>query len=403
MDPPKSLALVSAAYPPYSWGGIDTQTYDLAHQLSTIGIEVTVFCGGGRRPTVVQESENLRLCRLPVLDIPPRVVWFQLQNLAILSKELRGCDLIHSQHSSGSILGFLKNRIRKPWIVSFRDHHLRRLLTAINLRPWNLSPGDLFYYTFGYPIFGLLTEVELKWADHYIVCGKAGREDYTRFSNMNPQKTTLIQNGIDLDKIHSFIKENEEIDGEKSSNDFTVFTCGRLVATKGIDHLIRAMPLVLEQHQNVKLKIFGKGPMEMHLRALIESLHLNRCVTLEGHVSYPRLLREMSQSDLAVFPTTVEVGASIALMEAMACRKTVLTFDYPFTREAIEHLKTGYLVQRRNTQKLADAICLFHQDESLRKRIGENALDYIRRNHDYKEIVKKYLEVYSKTLATWCD
>lgn len=403
MNSPDSLALVSAAYPPYSWGGIDTQTYDLAHQLSALGIRVTVFCGGANTPVIVQENENLKLYRLPVLDFPPRVVWFQLQNFGVFFKELRNFELVHSQHSSGSAFALVKNKIRKPWIVSFHDHQLRRLRMAFDLKPWKLSPEDMLFYTFGYPIFELLTEMELKWADRYIVCGKTGRDDYLRFSKMDPEKTTFIQNGIDLEKINSMKKESEE-DIEKSSHeDFTLFTCGRLYATKGIEYLIRAMPLVLLQHRDVKLRIFGKGPMESHLKSLINSLKLNKHVKLEGHVSYPRLIGEMSQSGLAIFPSTVEVGASIAVMEAMACHKAVVVFDYPFSKEVIEHLKTGYLVPQRNVRKLAESICFLHDDGGLRKKIGENAFNYIASNHDYKVIVKKYVDVYSRALETRCN
>lgn len=398
-----SVALVSAAYPPYSWGGIDIQTYDLAHQLSAVGIQVTVFCGRAHRPVFTRESKNLKLCRLPVLDLPPRVIWFQLQNYRTLLKELQGFDLVHSQHSSGSLIGFMKSRIQKPWVVSFHDHQLRRLLTAFNLRPWKLSPGDLFYYTLGYPIFELLSEIELKWADHYIVCGNTGSDDYRKFSKMKPGKTTLIQNGIDLEKISSLIKTSKENHGRSPNGDFTLFTCGRLNATKGFDFLIRAMPLILDECRDTKLKIFGKGPLAPHLNALIDSLNLNHYVKLQGHVSYPHLIREMNQSDLAVFPSMVEVGASIAVMEAMACSRTVVAFDYPFSKEVIEHLKTGYLVPKKNSQELAKAICLLLQDEDLRKRIGQEACNYIIQNHNYKDIIDKYVQVYSQMLAERCD
>lgn len=403
MNQPDSLALVSAAYPPYSWGGIDTQTYDLAHQLSALGIQVTVFCGGTRKPLVQRENENLEIHRLPVLNVPPRVVWFQLQNLRILSKELAGFDLFHSQHSSGSALGLVKNKIGKPWVVSFHDHQLRRLQTALNMKPWEFSSTDIFYYAFGYPIFELLTDIELKWADHYIVCGKAGHDDYVRFSKMKTEKTTLIPNGIDLEKLSAIVKQNITVDdGDEPTGDFILFTCGRLTATKGIDYLIKAMPFVVSEHQKVKLRIFGKGPMEAHLRKTIESLNLDEHVKLEGYVSYPQLIREMSRCDLAIFPSTVEVGASIALMEAMFCHRAVVAFDYPFTREAIEHPKTGYLVSRRDPKKLAIAICALIEDEGLRKRIGENAFNYILNNHDYKKIIRKYVGVYSRILESRC-
>jgi len=122
-------------------------------------------------------------------------------------------------------------------------------------------------------------------------------------------------------------------------------------------------------------------------------------VTLEGHVPYNHLIYEMSKSDLTVFPSMIEVGASLAVMEAMACHKAVIAFKYPFSMEIIQHLKTGYLVPPKNVNALAEAICVLLGDKTLRKKLGENAYLNIVRNHDTKNVVKKYLEVYSNVLS----
>jgi len=207
-----------------------------------------------------------------------------------------------------------------------------------------------------------------------------------------------------VEKINSLIKDQKlanESEHEQR-NGLTLFTCGRLVATKGTEYLISAMPQVLQENCDVKLKIFGKGPMEPRLKNLINSLHLKEHVSLEGHVPYNQLIKEMHESDLAIFPSMVEVGASIAIMEAMACHKSVIAFGYPFNMDIIKHLETGFLVPERNTQELARAICLLLQDAGLRKRIGENAFNHIVRNHDYRKIAKKYIEVYSNVVSNGC-
>lgn len=399
MRKPHSVALVSAGYPPYMSGGIDVQTYDLAHALASVGVNVTVFSGGARIPKLIHEHENLDIFRMPMADIPPRVVWFQLQNLEILKRNLPNYDIIHTQHSSGSIYGFLKKKTRKPWVVSFHDHQLRRLTVFFNVKPWNLSLGDITYYTFGCPMFEFLTRVELKWADHYIACGKSGFLDYVNFSKMDPAKTTVIPNGINLEKIRFILRSFKEYKNSEERDEFVIFTCGRLYASKGIQYLLKAMPYVVERFKNVRLKIFGKGPLHSYIQSLIRSLNLRNNVTLEGHVSYDHLIYEMSKSDLTVFPSMVEVGASLAVMEAMACHKGVIAFKYPFSMEIIEHLKTGYLVPPKNVNALAKAICVLIDDKALRKKLGENAYRNIVKNHDYKSVVKKYLEVYCKVLS----
>jgi 1,4-alpha-glucan branching enzyme len=399
MRRPESIALVSAAYPPHTTGGIEVQTYDLAHALSSKGVDVTVFCGGARVPKLIHENENLKVLRIPMFDAPPGVVWFQLQNMEILKRTLPNYDLVHTQHSSGSVYGFLKEKVGKPWIVSFHDHQLRRLRIFFDVKPWNLSLKDMAYYTVGCPIFEFLTRMELKWADHYIVCGESGFRDYVKFSKMDPAKSTVIPNGIDLEKIRSIINSVEEDAGSEEKGDFVIFTCGRLYASKGIQYLLEAMPHVIKRFQNVQLKIFGKGPLYSYFQGLIRSLNLKNNVTLEGYVPYEQLVSEMNRSDLAVFPSLVEVGASLAVMETMACHKAVVAFNYPFSMEIIEHLKTGYLVPSKNVNAVAKAICVLIEDETLRKKLGENAYRNVARNHDSKTVVKRYLEVYSNVLS----
>jgi len=395
-----NLALVSAAYPPYSFGGIDVQTYHLAHALSSVGINVSIFCGLAKKPTIAIENENLTIYRLPLFDIPPRVVWFQLKNVSLFKKYFKNFDLIHTQHSSGSIYGFFKEKNEIPWVVSFHDHELRRLMLLFNIKPWNFTIGDIIYYSAGYPLFSLLSSMELKYADHYIVCGLSGYLDYERFSNIRKSKTTLIPNGVNIDKIKSAAESyREKIHVYEDEKDFTIFTCGRLYASKGVQYLINAMPGVIQRIPDVHLKIFGKGPLRKRFEKQIRDLNLMNHVTLEGHVTYERLMYELSMSDIAVFPTLIEVGASFAIMEAMAFKKPVVAFRYPFTMEVIEHLKTGYLVQPKKTNELVKAISLLLNDRTLQIRLGKNAYSKIMRDHNWSDTVKKYIDVYSQVVS----
>jgi glycosyltransferase involved in cell wall biosynthesis len=395
---PESIALISAAYPPYISGGIETQTYDLAHALSKLGLSVTVFCGGVKPPSVLREEEDLKVLRMPMARIPPRNVFFQLQNLSLLKNLLPHYDVVHTQHSSGSFYGIIKKKVGKPWVVSFHDHQLRRLLVFFDVKPWNLSMNDTMFYTFAYPIFEFLTRIELKWADHYVACGKSGLVDYLNFSKMDPRKVTLIPNGVNLDRIDSILNSSD-VEGESGKSDFVLFTCGRWYASKGIQFLIRAMPYVKKRFNNVRLKVFGKGPMGPYFEKLIHSLKLEGTVALEGLVPYDRLILEMRNSDLAVFPSMIEVGASLAVMEAMACHKPLIAFEYPFSLEIIEHMKTGVLVPPKNVEALGECVCNLLGDEALRKRIGTNAREDVVRNHDVKNIALKYVEVYASVLS----
>ena len=139
--------------------------------------------------------------------------------------------------------------------------------------------------------------------------------------------------------------------------------------------------------------------MGPRLEKLVLSLGLENSVRLEGLVPYDRLIHEMSISDVAVFPSMVEVGASLAVMEAMACSRPVIAFGYPFSLEIIDHMKTGFLVPPKNVKALSESICFLLDDEALRRKLGKNARTEIVANHDIRKIVLKYLDVYSSVLS----
>jgi len=259
-----------------------------------------------------------------------------------------------------------------------------------------MSLGDLGYYILGYPVFDMLTRMELRGADHFIACGKSGYQDYVNISKMKPEKATVIPNGIDLDKINKILESMRNRESSKHMHDITIFTCGRFYASKGIQYLIRAMPSVLQEFKNVRLKIFGKGPLRAYLKSLVVSLGLQSNVDIVGHVPYERLIYEMYKSDIAVFPSLVEVGASLAVMEAMACGKAVIAFKYPFSTEIIQHMKTGYHVPPKSIEELAEGVKALVEDEPLRKKLGRNAKENIARNHDIKLVAGKYIDVYSR-------
>jgi glycosyltransferase involved in cell wall biosynthesis len=394
------IGLVCAAYPPYTFGGIDIQTYNLAHGLSDNGIEVTVFCGYSKVGKYTLENDNLTICRLPLPDFNPRVLWFQLINNGFFKQEFKKFDLIHSQNTSGSLYGFFKKKIKTPWIVSFHDHQLRRLFLLKIIKPWNLSVGDLTYYSAGYPLFETLTNIEVRNADHYIVCGYSGLRDFYNFSKIKLEKTTVIPNGVSPDKLESSAKlfEEKNILGETDSS-FKIFTSGRLYSSKGLQYLIMAMLGVIKTFPGVSLEIFGKGPLLPKLNRLIHNLQLERNVFCRGHVQYEELMYKAKKCDLAVYPSLNEVGASLSVMEAMAFGKTVVGFDYPFTREIIDHRKTGYLVEPKNINELSDAICQLINDKNLREKIGENARLKILKKHNWNDIVKQYINVYDKVIS----
>lgn len=100
---------------------------------------------------------------------------------------------------------------------------------------------------------------------------------------------------------------------------------GRLVPHKGADLAISALAKTTTP---ATLDIFGKGPMEPKLRALVKELNLEKRVTFRGWLpNHDDLIREMTNYRGFVFPSMAEANG-IVIQEALALGLPVLCLKW---------------------------------------------------------------------------
>jgi len=211
---------------------------------------------------------------------------------------------------------------------------------------------------------------------------------------MRPSDFSVISNGIDVDFFRSRIAA---IAGSVN-RDPTLFFCGRLYKVKGITYLLNAITILKRKYPRIRLKIFGRGPLRRSIIKYVRVNSLEQNVEVMGYVQYSRLVDELVKSDLAVFPSLWE-AQSIAMLEAMACAKPVVSFDFPFSQEIIRHGATGLLARPMDSSDLATCISTLLENAGLREKIGENAQAYVSHHHSWRTVAEKYLSVYHGLLT----
>ncbi len=148
-------------------------------------------------------------------------------------------------------------------------------------------------------------------------------------------------------------------------------TCARLSTIKQLDKMIEAFNLIHRQIPNSQLTIFGEGPERHRLVLLIEQLSLNDSVFLPGATK--NVFNELANSDIYLM-TSKQEGFPNALCEAMSVGLPVVAFEcHPGLRDIVECGKNGYLVSPDNINEFAQCTIMLLSDETLRKRIGQNA------------------------------
>jgi glycosyltransferase involved in cell wall biosynthesis len=94
-----------------------------------------------------------------------------------------------------------------------------------------------------------------------------------------------------------------------------------------------------------------------------------------------------------------EMVSPLKPFEAMAMRKCVVASNVAALAEIVEDGSTGILFQKGDQQALASALKTALQDPVLRKRLGENAREWVVQKRDWKQLSSKITELYDELLA----
>jgi glycosyltransferase involved in cell wall biosynthesis len=371
--------------------GVGSYVFDLANNLAT-KLEVTVITGNfGKNDFYEHINENMQIYRLSTPPISPKFVWFQLKNSGKI-KEILEKDKIDILHGQGTAcaLFFRDSVFKKSKVVT---HHGDPRLDFIQYYTCPIRhkiSKEFLDYGIAYPLWYFLSKHEYVHADKVIT--------FSHFIAKNLQKTfglqkdvAVIPQGIDVNKILAIIHK------EKIEKDNSIFFSGRLIWRKGVIFLLKAFKCVHAEIPDLKLKMFGEGPLKGFIRSFIKRNKLERNIFLHSYVSYPSLIKEICKSYFAVLPSLFE-AASIMMLEVMACKRAFISFNLPFTREYFVHMRNAYLTSV-DEKELANAIMELYWDKCLREKLGENAYQYVMYYHNWSKLVDEYIRIYENLVG----
>ncbi len=170
-------------------------------------------------------------------------------------------------------------------------------------------------------------------------------------------RTTRLVPGVDAEVFRPDAGGAEIRDRYGLGDRPVILSASRLVARKGQDRLIRALPLVREANPGATLLIVGAGPQEERLRRLAGD-----GVVFAGGRPHEEMPPFYAAADVFAMPCRTRLlgleaeGLGIVFLEAAAAGLPVLAGDSGGAPEAVRDGETGHVVNGRSVAAIADRL-----------------------------------------------
>jgi phosphatidylinositol alpha-1,6-mannosyltransferase len=166
--------------------------------------------------------------------------------------------------------------------------------------------------------------------------------------------------------------------------DRPVVVCvSRLVARKGQDRLIQALPLIRARVPDVVLMVVGDGPARPRLERLVDTLGLRSCVVFTGARPWAQLPPYYDAGDVFCMPTRTrkagwEVeGLGIVYLEASATGLPVVAGSSGGAPDAVLEGETGHVVDGGSPRDIAARVVELLENPEEAARMGRRGRRWV--------------------------
>ncbi|MDO9311730.1 MAG: glycosyltransferase family 4 protein [Nitrosomonas sp.] len=273
--------------------------------------------------------------------------------------ESTGSKLIHSHTVRSSLVAAkVKKCTALPWVCHIHSPALRDteqlLLNVINF---------------------VAEAMVIKGADKILPVSLALAQYTKTYYNLPDQRMRVIPNGV--------ATTTASYRNEHSKTVKTVAALGLFHPSKGIEYLILATRILLDQGHSIKVKIIGDfsdKAYERDVRLLVIREGLEELVEFVGFVT--DVNKQLIRCDILAFPSLHGEGMPMAVLEAMALGLAIVASDIPGITELLEQ-GAGLLIPTRSPKLLADAILQLILDDKL---VESLCLEAVRRQREHYSV-----------------
>ncbi len=372
------------------------------------GFDVYLASGPGKETTQVEKNTGIKVHTLPLnRQINPikdlKALWATYR----LIKQLKP-DIVHTHTPKAGLIGMMAARLAG---VKIRMHTvaglpvmeargIKKMILMLTERITSYSATGIYPNSFALKDYMLKARLSKNAKTKVLAQGSSNGINLSHFDPKcyKPAAKERLRTSLGIDKeafVFSFV--------------------GRLVGDKGINELVSSFMKVAEfffgnfdtsdfgkrsitekkyrSHRHPKLLLIG--PEEAHLDPL--QAETRNAITQNPNIittGWQEDIRPyLAITDVFVFPSYRE-GMPNVVLQAGAMGLPQIVTDINGSNEIIKDGFNGLIVPPKDAQRLHEAMLKLLQDESLRKKLSQNARDSIKKRFDQKVVWDALLKEY---------
>ncbi len=385
---PRSVCLLTNAYPDFPDSNRVVFIRNLAQLLSRRGWEVSVvapriFFTSNRREreneievrrfsSFLNDKLLVEYPRTPTL----RLAGYMAAGImsAVRCIRERHCEVVHAHWivPAGLIALVAGRMCRKPVIVTAHG-------------------SDILVVAERNPLIRALTKFVLHRADAVTSVADHLTE---RIAKMGIRKEVISTFPMSV-PTESFFPEGPSRDDWQGET--VIFSNRSLYPIYNVELLVRAAPLIVEEIPGAVIVIAGEGPERERLVSLAAELGVADRVRFVGAVPHEEMPQYLRAASVYV-STALSDGASVSLLEAMACGTFPVVADIPANREWVEECRNGLLFRSGDAEALAEKVTESLGRPDLRSSAREVNVQVVQQRAQWSLNIEKLIQRYANVM-----
>jgi glycosyltransferase involved in cell wall biosynthesis len=178
----------------------------------------------------------------------------------------------------------------------------------------------------------------------------------------------------------------------------------RLIEKKGLTTSLRAFAEFTRRYPNSRFTIAGEGPLLPSLQEQAGALRIADRITFTGFISQAQLRELFYRSHIFLHPSETaadgnQEGVPNSMLEAMASGLPIFATTHGGIPEAIENGVSGVLVDERDADALAHALCAAAGDGARLSAIAKAGSDAVAEKFEQRAQVRKLEDFYFEAMG----